>query len=159
MKILRMKSKHYQGILKITNNLKEWFDELGRKFIAIDIKHQEGFVAIENNNVTGFVSLFVYNGALNIGWIAVKRGNHRKGIGEKLINATINYAKKLKINTIKVYTLGDSVKYKPYEATRNFYYKQGFKVFERCQTDNPGCPEEMKMKYEIINANNKRRAS
>ena len=39
--------------------------------------------------------------------------------------------------------LGDSVEYQPYEETRRFYWKCGFSVYKRAQTDNPGCPEEI----------------
>ncbi|MDQ7780396.1 MAG: hypothetical protein RDV41_11930, partial [Planctomycetota bacterium] len=46
-------------------------------------------------------------------------------------------------------TLGEGVDYAPYEATRAFYKKHGFVVFQRNKTDNPNCPEEIKMSKRI----------
>ena len=50
---------------------------------------------------------------------------------------------------IATVTLGESVDYPPYEATRAFYKKHGFAVYQRNQTDNPNCPEELKLKKVI----------
>jgi len=147
--ICQLSKQHYQEIVAIANDLSEWFDDSGRANIAIDIRHQTGYVALDQHEVIGFVSLFVYEGALNIGWIGVKRAYHHQGIGRKLIEETIRHARKIGLDTIKVYTLGDSVDYAPYEATRKFYAGCGFRVFQRSQTDNPNCPEEMKLQYDI----------
>lgn len=149
IKIRKLAIKDYDAIVEIANDLTEWFDEVGRQNIAIDIQHQQGYVAVNNADVVGFVSLFVYEGALNIGWIGVKRAYHRQGVGKMLVEKTVQHARKNGLHTIKVYTLGDSVDYPPYEATRAFYKRCGFTIFQRSQTDNPGCPEEIKLKYEI----------
>jgi len=50
---------------------------------------------------------------------------------------------------IATYTLGDGVDHEPYEATRRFYCSRGFRVYQRGKTDNPGCPEEIKIKESI----------
>ncbi len=50
---------------------------------------------------------------------------------------------------IATYTLGEGVAYTPYESTRQFYSSHGFAIYQTSKTDNPNCPEEIKIKKEI----------
>ena len=144
IQIQSLEEEHYAGILTITEDLPEWFDETARsKSIPIDIRHQEGFVAISGQKVVGFVTLYVAEGRLHIGWLGVDKAFQREGIGSRLIVAAEMRARDLGIDELATYTLGDSVEYQPYEETRRFYWERGFSVYKRAQTDNPGCPEEI----------------
>lgn len=144
IQIQSLEEEHYAGILTITEDLPEWFDETARsKSIPIDIRHQEGFVAISGQKVVGFVTLYVAEGRLHIGWLGVDKAFQREGIGSRLIVAAEMRARDLGIDELATYTLGDSVEYQPYEETRRFYWECGFSVYKRAQTDNPGCPEEI----------------
>ena len=137
------KHSDLEGILAVALDLPEWFDEDARnRSIPIDIQHQKSFIALDNDTVVGFVTLFVNEGRLNIGWIGVKKEFQRRGIGSELMQKAEELAKELGCTEIATMTLGDSVDYAPYEATRQFYFKQGFKVHMKSQTDNPSCPEE-----------------
>ena len=80
---------------------------------------------------------------MHIGWLAVEKLVQRQGIGRRLLNAAEALARELQIDEIATYTLGEEVDYQPYETTRQFYWKHGFKVYKRSRTDNPGCPEEI----------------
>ena len=142
--ILPLDEKHQPGILAIADGLPEWFDETARsKSIPIDMRHQEGLVAVSGQRVVGFVTLYVAESRLNIGWLAVARDLHRQGIGTRLLTAAEMKARDLGIDELATYTLGDSVDYEPYDLTRNFYWKHGFSVYKRSRTDNSGCPEEI----------------
>ena len=144
IQIQPLEEEHYAGILTITEGLPEWFDETARsKSIPTDIRHQEGFVAVSEQRVVGFVTLYVVEGRLHIGWLGVDKAFQRQGIGSRLIVAAEMRARDLGIDELATYTLGDSVEYQPYEETRRFYWKCGFSVYKRAQTDNPGCPEEI----------------
>ena len=136
--------KHLSGILAVAEDLPEWFDETARTIsIPVDIRYQEGFVAVSAQRVVGFVTLYVAEGRLHIGWLGVAREFHRQGIGTRLLAAAEMKARELKIDELATYTLGDSVDYEPYDLTRNFYSKRGFSVYKRSKTDNSGCPEEI----------------
>ncbi len=136
--------EHFTGILTIVENLPEWFDETARsRSVPTDIRHQHGFVAVADQKVVGFVTLYVTEGRLHIGWLAVDMGYQRQGIGSQLLEAAEMKARELGINELATYTLGESVEYQPYDLTRSFYWKCGFKVYKRSRTDNPGCPEEI----------------
>lgn len=144
IRILPLEERHHSGILAAAEDLPEWFDESAReKSIPIDIRYQEGFVAVSAQRVVGFVTLYVAEGRLHIGWLGVAREFHRQGIGTRLLAAAEMKARELKIDELATYTLGDSVDYEPYDLTRNFYWKRSFSVYKRSKTDNSGCPEEI----------------
>lgn len=128
----------------MVESLPEWFDETARsRSIPIDIQHQDGFVAVFRGQVTGFVTFYVAEGRLHIGWLGVHVDHQRRGIGTKLVAAANSKARDLGIAELATYTLGDCVDYAPYELTRRFYRKCGFRVYKRSRSDNPGCPEEI----------------
>ena len=142
--ILPLDTKHHSGILAVAEELPEWFDGAARaKSIPVDIRHQEGFVAVSGQKVVGFVTLYVAEGRLHIGWLGVAREYHRQGIGTRLLAAAEMKARDLGIDELATYTLGDSIDYESYDLTRNFYWKRGFSVYKRSKTDNSGCPEEI----------------
>ena len=144
IRIEPLETKHHCGILEIVERLPEWFDEFARsRSVPVDIRYQMGFAAVEVQSVIGFVTLYVTEGRLHIGWLGVDKTFQRQGIGSRLLGAAESKALEMGIDELATYTLGDSVTYQPYEVTRNFYWKHGFKVYKRSRTDNPGCPEEI----------------
>lgn len=141
----------YDPVLNLARQLPEWFNEDAlRRSIPLDLKFQKVFVAEDSETIRGFISLFVMEGRLHIGWLAVAKESHGRGVGRKLIEKAEAFAREHGIAELATYTLGDSVDYPPYEETRKFYYRMGFEVYERCQTDNQGCPEEMKIKKNVL---------
>ncbi len=137
-------SKHHAGILAVVENLPEWFDETARtKSVPTDLRHQLGYVAVSIHRVVGFITLYVTEGRLHIGWLAVDKHFQKHGVCSRLLGAAESKAREMGIDELATYTLGDSVAYQPYEVTRSFYRKLGFKVYKRSKTDNPGCPEEI----------------
>lgn len=139
-----LETKHHAGMLEIVEQLPEWFDETARtRSVPVDIRHQMGFVAVREQKVIGFITLYVAEGRMHIGWLAVERQMHGHGIGSRLLEAAESEAHRMGIGELATYTLGESVAYQPYESTRRFYWKHGFKVYKRSRTDNPGCPEEI----------------
>jgi GNAT superfamily N-acetyltransferase len=140
----------YADVAAVVASLPEWFDERARTTsIPIDIRHQQGFVAERQRKVLGFVTLYVAEGRLNIGWLGVHRDVHRQGIGRLLLDHAADVARHMGVQALATYTLGDGVDYEPYERTRQFYFAQGFHVYQRSQTDNDGCPEEIKLAKRI----------
>jgi ribosomal protein S18 acetylase RimI-like enzyme len=130
------------AIATLARGLEGWFDEHARTIaIPTDVRHQTVFVATEENELLGFISLYVMEGRLNIGWIGVRRDWHRRGVGSALMARAEERARELGIDTLAVYTLGEGVDYEPYERTRQFYFKHGFRITRRSQTDSESCPE------------------
>lgn len=140
----------HPGCVAIGETLAEWFNDYARgKAIPTDLKHQYGFLAESGGQIVGFITLFVCEGRLNISWIAVHKDFHRHGAGGKLIERAEQAAADMGLNELATWTLGDGVDYEPYQRTRSFYMKHGFRVYQRSKTDNPDCLEEIKIKKEI----------
>jgi GNAT superfamily N-acetyltransferase len=140
----------YSAIDELVAELTEWFDERARTTsIPIDIRHQHGFVAVCLEEVVGFITLYVAEGRLNIGWLGVKLDLHRQGIGRLLLAKAVEVAKDTGVRELVTYTLGDGVEDEHYARTRQFYFANGFHIYQRNQTDNPGCPEEIKIAKNI----------
>ena len=59
------------------------------------------------------------------------------------------YGRRHGMTEIATYTLGAGVDYAPYEATRRFYFSEGFTIYQKSTTNSPGCPEEIRVKKRI----------
>lgn len=145
-----IQKRDHPGILAVAEALPEWFDSdaCGRS-IPADLRHQDGFVAISDGEVVGFITLFFAEGRLNIGWVGVRPDCQKKRIGSRLLICAEEFGRQHGMTEVATYTLGEGVDYRPYEATRQFYFSRGFTVYQRNTTDNPGCPEEIKIKKPI----------
>ena len=153
IEVRELTSDDREAVQAIADGLPEWFDETARhRSIPIDIRYQKGFVATDHGTIVGFITLYVAEGRLNIGWLGVRRDFHRKGVGKALLAKAEDVARQMEIGEIATYTLGDNVDYAPYEQTRDFYFKNGYKVYQRNKTDNPGCPEEIRISKRIAQA-------
>lgn len=140
-----MRECDHGAVIAVAESLPEWFDETARcRSIPVDVKYQEGYVAVQDGQVVGFITLFVAEGRLNIGWVGVRRERQRKGIGSGLLSKAEEKARQMGITELATYTLGDGVDYTPYKQTRAFYFKNGLSVSQRSTTDSPSCPEEIR---------------
>lgn len=106
-----------------------WFDKFAiTRSIPLDLKIHKSFVIEEKNGVLGFITYISSEGETKISWMAVEPKFHRQGIGTKLLRGLEKELKVLGIKELRVDTLDESENYKPYEKTRAFYKKMGFKV-------------------------------
>ena len=150
IKIEPLSPGHHSGIIAVAQSLPEWFDTDSRtRAIPIDLRFQDGFAAVLDEQVVGFILVFVSEGRVNISWMGVHPDYHRQGIGGLLLDAAESFCQSIGVCELVTYTLGDSVDYKPYEATRAFYRSHGFEIYQRSQTDNLGCPEEIKLRKKV----------
>jgi len=150
MSVRRIEERDCAACVAVVKTLTGWFTEdAQQRAVPADLKYQRGFLAELDRRVVGFITLFVAEGRLNIGWLAVHRDYHRRGIGGKLVARAEKLAVEMGLTEIATYTLGDSVDFEPYEQTRAFYFKLGFRVYQRNKTDNPECPEEIRIKKTV----------
>ncbi len=115
-----------KGCIEIARALPEWFNEAGLKAMERDLKSGETFVAVEGEDVFGFVTIKPFNKkALEILWMAVRREHRGKGIGTELLRFVEEWAGERGFEVLFVKTSGD-LSYKPYDGTRRFYERRGF---------------------------------
>jgi len=63
MKIRPIQDADFTAIVNVAKALPDWFDEDARtRSIPIDLRHQQGFVALSNCQIVGFVTLFINEG-------------------------------------------------------------------------------------------------
>lgn len=149
--IREITERDQSAVLAVAEAIPQWFDADARtRAIPIDLRHHHGYLASSADEIIGFITLFVFEGRLNISWMGVKPAYHRHGVGGKLLAQAEQYGRRLGLSEIATYTLGDSVDYEPYEATRQFYCSHGFSIHQRNRTDNPGCPEEIRLKKTLV---------
>lgn len=126
-----MVAEDHEDVALLARSLPEWFSPASMDHIPVDVTQQHGVVAIQDGKLVGFATWFVNEGDAQIGWIAVARQLHRRGIGRKLVRHVIDLSSKFGVSHLRVWTLSDSVDYPPYEATRRFYAAQGLKPWRR----------------------------
>ncbi len=114
-----------KACLEIARNLPEWFNETGLKAIEKDLKSEITLIALDKE-VLGFIIIKPLNKkALEILWMAVRREYHGEGIGTEMLEFVEGWAKERGFEVLVVKTSGD-LSYKPYDATRRFYERNGF---------------------------------
>ncbi len=149
MEIRKATKKHMEESLEIARDLKEWFTKEALKNMNIDFKINNLFVAVDKEVVVGFLCYNSKDGIMNFIWAGVKREFQRKGIGRNLLDYVVSEARKLGMKTIEVETLTEEEDYKPYELTRNFYKKYGFKKIYTKRAVKKGWDDVDVMELEI----------
>jgi len=127
MQIIKATKQDQKEAMKVAISLKDWFNEDGLKNMKIDFALNNLVVAKENGKVSGFLCYSSYSGKMLLMWTGVKKEAQRKGVGQKLLKWLEDEGKKFGFHAIEVETLPDEDDYEPYQRTRSFYYKNGFK--------------------------------
>src|SRR4030065_2583070 len=79
-----------EQLIEIAKTLPEWFTAGGIKHMSIDLRFQNGFVALNGSRIVGFLSFYVSEGIARIGWMGVLPEFHNQGIGRKLVGKLIS---------------------------------------------------------------------
>lgn len=143
MKIREGTAIDHSTVIQIAKSLDDWFNEDGIRYIKQDLAFEKLIIVEAGQGPIGFLSYFLYEGIGYLGWIGVYEQHHGTGAGELLFIEFERIMKEHEINTLQVKTLGESVDYPPYNRSRNFYKKMGFKKHRSEITNNPECPEEL----------------
>ena len=155
MKIELIKDyKNKKNIIRsILYDLPEWFGipESTEEYI-LEGSQLPTFVAYVESEGVGFITVKRTNkNELELFVLGIKRKYHHQGIGRKLFESVVEYAKENKYREITVMTVDESfIPFnEPYDNTRKFYYSLGF-VKKRVDNEIWGssCPCLI-MKYNI----------
>lgn len=138
VKIRKAKKNDFESSLQIAKSLPKWFTPDAIKNMEKDFVKHNLLVALEKEKVIGFLGFSIKKNYSQLIWLAIKKEYQKRGIGSKLLKKLIDITKKHKKQKIRVETLSDLEKYKPYDLTRAFYYKNGFKKVAVKQPIKPG---------------------
>ncbi len=136
MEIVPLSHEHHEGIIELSKKLRVkedgsgWFlDEATNETIPVDIKIQRGYVALEEDDVVGFITYFSEYGEPKIGWMGVHPEHHREGIGEDLLKEVEEDVKEAGADELYVETpTKEEGLDSDYERTYLFYESMGFTV-------------------------------
>ncbi|MBD3208554.1 MAG: GNAT family N-acetyltransferase [Candidatus Nealsonbacteria bacterium] len=147
MMIRKSKEKDFKGMMRVAKSLHpKWFNEFAiRKSIPLDLKIHKGFIAEEKGKIIGFLTYTSREGTAELSWIGVDPKFHHKNIGKKLVESLEAELKKFGVEKLYVDTLSETEEYEPYEATRIFYKKVGFKFENVRKVKDKGTGEEFDM--------------
>ena len=117
---------------EILRALPEWFGV--EKYIVDYVKQVKGlpfFVALLGDEIIGFITIKRHNNfTAEIYVMGIDKKYHRQGIGKLLYQYCESFCIKNKFEFLTVKTLDNSAEYEPFERTRQFYSKMGFKPLE-----------------------------
>jgi len=110
----------------------KWFHETHLESMPIDLRYQNGFVAVEGSKIIGFISCSSEGGIPRISRLGVDPAMHRKGTGRKLVAAAEKDARKAGAGTFQVMVMGWTRPFnRHYSETRKFYKAMGFKPVKK----------------------------
>lgn len=134
----------FEGIMNVAKTLHPgWFDKIAiRESIPRDIKLYPGFVAERSDGIVGFILYSLENEKAQIKWIGVSLELHRQGIGTKLHQVMEDTLNEVGITELRVETVAEETEYEPYERTRAFYERMGFRVEKVARTKSEDTGEE-----------------
>ncbi len=128
---------------QILRSLPEWFGiESAIQNYTNEVEEMVVFVAKQNNQALGFISLNQHNPfTAEIHVMGVSPNYHGKGIGTALVRKVEKYLEDNNSKFLQVKTLGESRNCKEYGLTRKFYDSVGFYPVEEFKElwdeDNP----------------------
>ena len=133
----------------VLKDLPEWFgiEEATAHYIEEVAKYP--FIAVYiANEAIGFYSLREENkDTLDMYVLGIKKKYHNQGIGTKLQDYVLEYAKARGYKYLMVLTLSSSHKDLNYQLTRNFYHKYGFiDIFESDKIWDKSNPTQIMIK-------------
>jgi len=133
IKIREKQEKDIDEIIKIAQGLPEYFLPVEIERLRKEAPGLEGLVTGQGEDIVGYL-LFKIDRRKDICIIdsmAVRKDLISRGIGRELSKRLFKIANSRGIGTVQVATLAPTIKYAPYERTRNFYIKKlGFKEGE-----------------------------
>ncbi len=148
--IFELTSMDEKHVLNIAKNLPKHFTKKGIEYIASDLKSQKGFIFRIQDKPAGFIMYYSNQGIAEIGWMGVMPEFQRSGVGKKLLTHLCDKLRDSQCSSLVVKTLDESVEYQPYENTRAFYLKNGFKKSHVIQhPENPECGAELVLKMDL----------
>ncbi len=133
IKIREKRKEDVDGIIKIAQGLPEYFNPREIERLRKEAPGLEGLAAGQGEDIVGYL-LFKIDREKDIciiDSIAVRKDLMSQGVGRELGERLFEIGKSRGIETVRVATLAPTIKYAPYEKTRNFYIKKlGFQKGE-----------------------------
>ena len=125
--VRRLAAGEAPALAAIVRGLPEYFTDDVPGKVEHDADSHEAWVITDDGTITGFVIAARKSprGA-EILWIAVDAARRGRGLGTKLLGHILDHLATNGISVVEAKTLDRSSGYRPYEATRAFWERNGF---------------------------------
>ncbi len=122
-----MKNADKPSIVELARSLTTFFPEDVVELIAASLSKRSVLVGVAGKEVIGFLIFELRDSrTTEIIWMGVKEDYHGLGLGSLMLDTLEKRMEQAGVNKIIASTLSYTVKYKPFEKVRTFYYHRGF---------------------------------
>lgn len=133
MQIRELTEQDHELVLTLARELASWFNPLDQMALAIDLLRHKGFVAIQAQQIVGFVTFHLPQPQIaELSWFGVQPAKQGQGIGVRLLamlEAALLGKGVLALEVSTVPSDHDPI----FTATNAFYRRSGFVVQQRDQ--------------------------
>jgi GNAT superfamily N-acetyltransferase len=125
--VRRFQAEDGPAAAAIIRGLPDYFTADVPAKVERDAARHEAWVSTDSGTVTGFaVAARKAPGGAEILWIAVDAARRGQGHGTTLLSHVLDHLADAGISVVEAKTLDRSSGYRPYEATRAFWERNGF---------------------------------
>lgn len=120
-----------ESMLELARSLEKWFNQESLVLMAVDLKEDPAWLAIDGSQVVGFLSFQVEeDNERTITWMAVAEPLQRQGVGRVLIRRFLEDCYDDGIKKIRLWTQGDEEGEEAslFSAARGFFRACGFRA-------------------------------
>ncbi|MBA3530411.1 MAG: GNAT family N-acetyltransferase [Ardenticatenales bacterium] len=117
-------------VLAVARTLAAWFRPLDQMALAIDLREQEGLVALENNQVVGFLTHHMVGERAELSWLGVLPEKQDRGIGSLLLATLEQLLLERSVLWLQLSTVPADHDV-TFVGTNAFYQRHGFTVRQR----------------------------
>jgi ribosomal protein S18 acetylase RimI-like enzyme len=122
-----MEPIHKPAIVEIARSLTQFFPEDVVELISGSLNKKPVIVGMLGSEVVGFLVYTTRDSqTAEIIWMGVKEEYHGLGLGSHMLDMLEKTLTEQGIRKLVASTLSYTVKYKPFEKVRTFYYNRGF---------------------------------
>ncbi len=124
-----LEGKDISRVVDLSTKLEEFFPQDALTMIEFSLKEHKAFVGLLDDELVSFLIYEVRDkSTAEILWMGVKKDYHGLGLGTMMLENLEQKLKRDNISNLITTTLSYTVRYKPYEKVRTFFYNRGFKA-------------------------------
>ena len=115
------------AVIELAKSLTKFFPEDVVELIAASLNKRPVLIGVAGKEVIGFLIFALRDSrTAEIVWMGVNEDYHGLGLGSLMLDTLERKMEQAGVTKLIASTLSYTVKYKPFEKVRTFYYHRGF---------------------------------
>ena len=125
--IREMQDGDKHAVIELAKSLTKFFPEDVVELIAASLNKRPVLIGVVGKEVIGFLIFALRDSkTAEIVWMGVNEDYHGLGLGSLMLDTLERRMEQAGVTKLIASTLSYTVKYKPFEKVRTFYYHRGF---------------------------------